>query len=138
MTRVTFLAAVGAVALAGCSIASSGDEAALKAQYDPVTTRDAFVSKAAGRPWQSDEVVVRFSGDGSLSGSVNGVPVTGEWTWQGSQFCTTFRVGDSGGDGCSEVRIRPDELLIVPRDGTGAPVVYRTPENRESVLNQFL
>lgn len=123
--RIRPLAALTAcLALAACGLPDRRAEAELKAQFDPVETRADFVARATGRAWQSDEIRVRFAPDGTLAGEVNGVPVTGDWRWQDRLLCTAFHVGDSGGDGCSEIGIRPGEMLVVPLSGRGAPYTY--------------
>lgn len=115
---------LGAMGLAACSMQTAREEAALKAEFTPVTTRAAFVEQVAGKSWQSDEIRVSFTPDGQVRGEVNGVPVTGTWRWSGELFCTGFHVGDSGGDGCAQVGIRPGTLLAVPLSGKGAPYTY--------------
>jgi hypothetical protein len=110
--------------LGGCSIQTGRDEASLRAQFTPVADEAGFVQQVTGRDWQSDEIRVRFLPDRRLSGTVNGVPVTGNWRWSDGLLCSDFRVGDSGGDGCSEIGIKPGELLVVPLSGSGAPYTY--------------
>lgn len=112
------------LAVTGCSFQAKRDEAALRSGFTPMTTRADFVENTSGRQWQSDEILVRFQPDGTLVGEVNGVPVSGTWTWANAMLCSDFRVGDSGGDGCSQVGIKPGELLAVPLSGTGAPYTY--------------
>ena len=69
-------------------------------------------------------ITVRFSENGTLRGDINGVPVTGQWEWRDDEGCTAFRVSDAGGSGCSQVGIKPGELLVIPRSGEGAPYTY--------------
>lgn len=108
----------------GCSRGPTAEERALIAEFDMITTQDDFEAAVIGTLWRSDEITVRFSEDGTLSGDINGVPVTGSWTWRGETVCTAFRVSDSGGAGCSLVGIQPGALLVVPGSGEGAPYTY--------------
>lgn len=144
MSAVATAICLAAICLtAGCATDVAREEAALRAQFTPLQTRAQFVRAAAGQLWRSEEILVRFSGDGTLAGEIDGVAVTGTWAWQGDLFCSSFRVADAGGAGCAEVGIRaagavpqdelpmgapprdrPAALLIVPRDGTGAPMVW--------------
>ena len=121
MRSIPVLMAVAA--LAACSD-TNPDESALKAQFTPLNTERAFIEKVAGRNWQSDVIRVTFSADGTLSGTINGVPGSGTWVWEDTLFCSAFRISDSGGQDCSELRLRDRELLVVPLRGTGAPFVY--------------
>lgn len=118
--------AAALLAIAGCEPASRAEEQALIAEFDLIDTREGFVSAAVGPEWRSDEISVRFRDDGTLRGDINGVPVTGQWQWQGDTICSTFRVSDSGGTGCSRVGIKPGELLVIPGSGAGAPYTYTT------------
>ncbi|QDY69434.1 hypothetical protein FPZ52_07205 [Qingshengfaniella alkalisoli] len=99
-------------------------EQELRSQYTPVTTRAQFVEIAVGHQWQSDEIRATFGEDGAISGGINGVPLTGTWKWDGSQFCMTFRVATSGGNGCSKLGYKPGEILVTPLHGFGAPYAY--------------
>lgn len=128
MRQALQAAAIGAalVFLAGCETDQRGEEQALIAQFDMIESRAAFVAAAVGPNWSSDEISVRFREDGSLRGDINGVPVTGQWEWRDGAVCSTFRVSDSGGTGCSKVGSKPGELLVVPFAGEGAPYTYRS------------
>jgi len=117
--------AVLAGILAGCSMAERGEEQTLISQFDMIGTRDGFVSAVVGQNWRSDAINLSFGSDGTMSGDINGVPVRGNWEWQGDQVCTNFRVSDSGGAGCAKVGTKPGEMLVIPRSGTGAPYTYR-------------
>lgn len=113
-----------ALSLAACGMETSREESELMSQFTPITTRDGFVANVVGRQWQSDEIRVTFAKGGGLTGTVNGIEVTGGWTWAGDQFCSNFRVADSGGQGCSKLGIKPGELLVVPLEGAGAPYTW--------------
>lgn len=117
------LIAAGLV-LGACSFQAAREEATLRSEFTPVVTEAAFVESVANRQWQSDEIRVRFLPGGQLTGEVNGVAVTGDWRWSDTLLCSDFRVGDAGGDGCSEIGIKPGELLVVPLSGAGAPYTY--------------
>jgi hypothetical protein len=116
--------AVAFAAVAGCGLEEAKEEADLKAQFTPITTRQEFIDIAVGPQWQSDEIVASFAPDGGLIGEINGVPVTGSWDWQNGQFCMDFRVATSGGTGCSTLGHRADEILVTPLGGRGAPYSY--------------
>lgn len=116
--------AAALAALAACDPGQRADEQALIAEFDLIGSRDGFVSAAVGPQWRSDEITVRFSENGTLRGDINGVPVTGQWEWRDDEVCTAFRVSDAGGSGCSQVGIKPGELLVIPRSGEGAPYTY--------------
>lgn len=120
---VTLAAAL--FAAAGCDLGQRAEERALIAEFDIIGSREGFVAAAVGPEWRSDEITVRFRDDGTLRGDINGVPVTGQWEWRGQEICSTFRVSDAGGTGCSRVGTKPGELLVVPRSGAGAPYTYR-------------
>ena len=118
------IAALPALTLMACGAAMPREDAALIAQYEPLTTEAAFLEHVGDSRWRSDEITVSFQPDGTLAGAVNGVPASGVWDWRGDLFCFGFTVGDTGGLGCSEVRAGPGEMLVVPREGRGAPYVY--------------
>lgn len=121
-TRHRIAAALGGVlALTACGLLQ---EQELKAEYTPITTREAFLAHVGDRSWSSDGILVRFDDAGRIIGTVAGEPVGGSWTWRDGQFCSAFRVGDSGGEGCSQIRARPGEILVVPIGGLGRPYVY--------------
>lgn len=110
--------------VAGCDMGQRAEERALIAQFDMIGSRDGFVAAAVGPQWRSDEITVRFREDGTLRGNINGVLVTGQWEWRGAEICSTYRVSDAGGTTCSQVGIKPGELLVIPRSGAGAPYTY--------------
>ena len=116
---------VGACALlSACAIDERAEEAELISHYEPVTTQADFEARVIGRHWKSGPADVTFAKDGSLSGNIDGVPVNGTWVWDDGMLCTAFRAADSGGEGCSKLRHRGDEMLVIPRGGTGAPYTY--------------
>lgn len=121
MHRRTLAIPLAALALGACGLAQ---EQALKAEYTPITTREAFLATVEGRTWDSDGIIVTFDEAGAIRGTIAGEPVGGTWSWQDGQFCSVFRVGDAGGEGCSEIRARPGEILVVPIGGWGRPYSY--------------
>lgn len=112
------------LAVAGCSLVERQEERALEAGFDPITTEAQFIDQVVGQDWQSDEIRVTYAADGTLSGEINGVEGKGIWHWDNDLFCSAFIVGDSGGEGCAKLGIRPGELLVIPNGGRGAPFVY--------------
>lgn len=121
---IFFSAAVTLALLTGCSMMQSSDEADLISQFSPVSTEAQVQESVVGHTWKSDEITVQFTENGALSGSINGVEVDGTWAWKDGQFCSSFRVADSGGEGCSTLGLKGNEMLVVPLAGAGAPYTY--------------
>ncbi|WP_220748291.1 MULTISPECIES: dihydrodipicolinate reductase [Jannaschia] len=58
--------------------------------FEPVTTRDGFLSLVQGKTLAGDGVSLRVGPDGSIAGRGFGLRVTGTWDWQGRFFCRTL------------------------------------------------
>lgn len=116
---------IALLALAACTPERPPAETALISKFTPLTTQEEFVAKVVGKPWKQTGISVHFLRDGTLGGMVGREPLSGTWTWKDGQLCALYRASDAGGDGCAKVGLRPGEMLMVPRNGTGAPMVYQ-------------
>lgn len=58
--------------------------------FEPVTSRDAFLSLVQGRSLVGDGVSLRVGADGSINGRGFGLRVRGTWDWDGRYFCRTL------------------------------------------------
>ncbi|MEO0860010.1 MAG: dihydrodipicolinate reductase [Pseudomonadota bacterium] len=78
------------------------------AAFEPIGSRDAFVSLVQGRQLSGDGVRLTVTPDGGIGGRAFGFRVTGSWRWEGGYFCRTINTA---------VRKLPDNCQTVARDG---------------------
>lgn len=96
------------------------------AEFQQVTSRDAFVSLVSGKTLTRPLVKIEVKPDGVISGSGASWPVTGKWSWENGFLCRTLEWGgDDLGYNCQEVKTDGTRVRITSDRGTGESAVFR-------------
>lgn len=104
--------AVGLTLSAGLGSADTG--------FEPIKSRDAFVSLIADRPLTRIGIRLDVRPDGSIMGRALGRDVTGEWTWEAGYFCRVMRFGSQTIEhNCQSVARRDETLRFTSDRGAG-------------------
>ncbi|GGL57056.1 hypothetical protein [Wenxinia marina] len=95
--------------------------------FEPVPTRDAFLSTVVGRPivhrLLGVEIVV--NADGTISGQAQGWAVTGSWSWEGSYLCRQMDwSGTAIPYNCQLVEVEPGRVRFTSDHGTGDSATF--------------
>ena len=62
--------------------------------------------------------------DGSMTGNINGKPLSGEWTWEKGLFCREGNYGTQKVEpDCQKLEIAGDKLRVTQQNGNGPIVV---------------
>lgn len=94
--------------------------AAFGADFQVVDSRDGFVRLIEGRKLTRFGIQLDLSTEGAIGGSAFGVPVTGDWRWQGGYFCRDLKFGQKDlGPNCQQVLVRDNVVRFVSDQGEG-------------------
>jgi hypothetical protein len=96
------------------------------AEFQTVTSRDAFLDLVGGKTLTRTLVKLNVLPDGSISGSGASWPVTGKWSWENGYLCRSLNWGgDDMGYNCQEVKVNGDKVRITSDKGTGESAEFR-------------
>ena len=95
-----------------------------------ITTKEQYLEAVVGKRLvnvENDSVWVMKHPDGSITGEAGSKAITGTWTWEGTFWCRTIKVGgkDRGSD-CLKMVIDGDMISSTRNKGKGEKTpVYR-------------
>lgn len=90
------------------------------AEFEVVGSRDGFLRLIEGRKLTRFGIQLDVTSSGGIGGSAFGVPVTGDWRWQGGYFCRELKFGERDlGPNCQQVLVRDNVLRFISDQGKG-------------------
>ena len=90
------------------------------ADFQQITTRDAFMELVAGKSLTRPLVSIEVLNDGSISGKGAAWDVTGKWSWKDGYLCRSLNWGgDDLGYNCQEVKANGSKVRITSDKGAG-------------------
>lgn len=96
------------------------------AEFQQITTRDAFMQLVGGKTLTRPLVKLNVTPDGQISGQGAAWPVTGKWQWKAGYLCRSLEWGgDDLGYNCQEVRANGNRVRITSDQGTGQSADFR-------------
>ena len=91
-----------------------------------IATEDEFQAHVVDRTLTRDRTVLRYAGNGSLSGVVRGARLDGTWVWAGATLCRRATLGSrSLGYDCMAVFVIRDLVILVRNAGRGRAFALR-------------
>ena len=92
----------------------------LAAAFEPLKTREAFLSVISGKELTRMGIALDVKPTGEIQGRAFGTPVTGAWQWRDGYFCRSLYYGQRNlGDNCQLVQKRGDTLRFTLDRGAG-------------------
>ena len=90
------------------------------AAFEPVTSRDAFLSLVEGRTLGRTGIRLDVTPAGAIAGRAFGTRVSGAWAWRDGYFCRSLYFGSRDlGDNCQLVERSGDVLRFTLDRGAG-------------------
>jgi len=96
------------------------------AEFQTITSRDAFVNLVDGKTLTRTLVKLNVLPNGQISGKGASWPVTGKWTWENGYLCRSlYWGGDDMGYNCQEVKTNGQKVRITSDKGAGRSADFR-------------
>lgn len=96
------------------------------ADFQQVTSRDAFVQLLSGKKLTRPFVELQVTPDGRINGRGAAWDVTGQWQWKGNYLCRSLKWGgDDLGYNCQEVKVQGNTVRITSDQGAGQSADFR-------------
>lgn len=96
------------------------------AEYQQITSRDAFVDLMSGKTLTRTLVKINVLPNGQITGKGASWPIAGQWSWENGYLCRTLNWGgDDLGYNCQEVKTNGQKVRITSDKGTGQSADFR-------------
>jgi len=96
------------------------------AEFQQVTSRDAFVALVDGKTLTRPLVRLQVLPNGQIAGKGASWDVTGKWSWEDGYLCRSLEWGgDDLGYNCQEIRTNGTRVRITSDRGTGQSADFR-------------
>lgn len=96
------------------------------AEFQQVTSRDAFVTLMKGKTLTRPLVKLQVLPNGRIAGTGAAWEVTGKWTWESGYLCRSLNWGgDDLGYNCQEVKTNGNRVRITSDKGAGQSAEFR-------------
>jgi len=94
--------------------------------YQPITTKDEYLTKVVGRTVSLGDGSSTTNADGTITGQFGGKPIVGTWTWEDGLFCREGTVGAELMErDCQRLEIAGDNLRVTRNSGKGSQSQFR-------------
>lgn len=96
------------------------------AEFQQITTRDAFVALVGGKTLTRPLVKLQVLPDGRIAGTGAAWEVSGKWSWENGYLCRSLVWGgDDLGYNCQEVKSDGASVRITSDRGKGESAEFR-------------
>lgn len=109
------------VGVTGCATTGEQDD------FKRVATLDDYMSTVVGRQivFGDKKNTTTTHADGTMTGTIAGKPIVGQWEWSNGYFCREGKHGDDVMErDCQVLEVSGDKIKIIRNEGSGSTSIF--------------